>query len=121
MRVKFRWKIWIMDKDKIIDARNNTYDMYWRFARKISEIVNDVLKLEIHYEMRFLTGVCTIPPLIDGVILNPDDKHFWYHKCLYWDSTGSGFYLTDEIYKAVKSLGVVKGKKFCDRVFEKSR
>lgn len=40
-------------------------DMYWRFARKISEIVNDVLKLEIHYEMRFLTGVCPIPPLID--------------------------------------------------------
>ncbi len=33
-----------MDKDKIIDARNKTYDMYWRFARKISEIDNGVLK-----------------------------------------------------------------------------
>lgn len=84
------------------------------FARKISEIVNDVLKLEIHYEMRFLTGVCPIPPLIDNVILNPDYKLFWFHKCLNRDCTGSRFYLTDEIYKAIKSYNVVKGEKFCD-------
>lgn len=68
-----------MNKYKIIEARNRTYDIYRRLAKKISEFDSTVLKVEIYYEMRFLTGVCPIPPLIDDVILNPDDKLFWYH------------------------------------------
>lgn len=103
-----------MNKGKIIEARNRTYDIYRRFAQKISEFDSAVLKVKIHYEMKFLTGVCPIPPLIDDVILNPDDKLFWYHKCLNRDCTGSGFYLTDEISEAIRSHNIVKGEKYCD-------
>ena len=103
-----------MNKDKIIEVRNRTYDIYRRFARKINDIDSNVIKVEIHYEMRFLTGVCPTKPLIDDDILNPDDKLFWYHKCLNPDCTGSGFYLTDEISEAIKSHNVVKGEKYCD-------
>lgn len=103
-----------MNKDKIIEARNRTYDIYRRSARKISEIYSDVLEVKIHYEMRFLTGVCPKSTLIDDIILNPSDKLFWYHKCLNRDCTGSGFYLTDEISEAIRSHNVVKGEKYCD-------
>ena len=103
-----------MNKDKIIEARNRTYDIYRRFARKINDIDSNVIKVEIHYEMRFLTGVCTTKPLIDDDFLNPDDKLFWYHKCLNPDCTGSGFYLIDEISEAIRSHNVVKGEKYCD-------
>lgn len=103
-----------MNKDKIIEARNRTYDIYRRYARKINEIDSNVIKVEIHYEMRFLTGVCPTKPLIDDDMLNPDDKLFWYHKCLNPDCTGSGFYLTDEISEAIKSHNIVKGEKYCD-------
>lgn len=65
-----------MNKDKIIEARNRTYDIYRRFARKINDIDSNVIKVEIHYEMRFLTGVCPTKPLIDDDFLNPDDKLF---------------------------------------------
>lgn len=40
-----------MNKDKIIEARNRTYDIYRRFARKINDIDSNVIKVEIHYEM----------------------------------------------------------------------
>lgn len=103
-----------MNKDKIIEARNRTYDIYRRSARKISEIYSDVLEVKIHYEMRFLTGVCPKSTLIDDIILNPSDKLFWYHKCLNRDCTGSGFYLTDEISEAIESHKVVTGKKSCN-------
>lgn len=103
-----------MNKDKIIEARNRTYDIYRRSARKISERYSDVLEVKIHYEMRFLTGVCPKSTLIDDIILNPNDKLFWYHKCLNRDCTGSGFYLTDEISEAIESHKVVTGKKSCN-------
>lgn len=35
----------IMNKDKIIEARNRTYDIYRRFAQKISEFDSAVLTL----------------------------------------------------------------------------
>ena len=103
-----------MNKDKIIEARNRTYDIYRRSARKISEIYSDVLEVKIHYEMRFLTGVCPKSTLIDDIILNPSDKLFWYHKCLNRDCTGNGFYLTDEISEAIEFHKVVKGEKSCN-------
>lgn len=103
-----------MNKDKILEARNRTYDIYRRFAQKISELDSAVLKVEIHYEMRFLTGVCPKSTLIEDIILNPSDKLFWYHKCLNRDCTGNGFYLTDEISKAIESHKVVKGEKSCN-------
>lgn len=103
-----------MNKDKIIEARNRTYDIYRRSARKISEIYSDVLEVKIHYEMRFLTGVRPKSTLIDDIILNPSDKLFWYHKCLNRDCTGNGFYLTDEISEAIEFHKVVKGEKSCN-------
>lgn len=103
-----------MNKYKIIEARNRTYDIYRRSARKISEIYSDVLEVKIHYEMRFLTGVCPKSTLIDDIILNPSDKLFWYHKCLNRDCTGNGFYLTDEISEAIEFHKVVKGEKSCN-------
>lgn len=39
-----------MNKDKIIEARNRTYDIYRRFAQKIREFDSALLKVEIHYE-----------------------------------------------------------------------
>lgn len=35
-----------MNKYKIIEARNRTYDIYRRFARKISEFDSAVLKVD---------------------------------------------------------------------------
>lgn len=102
------------NKDKLIEARNRIYDIYRRSAREIKEIDPNVLSVEIHYEMRFLTGVCPIKPLMEDVKLNPNDKLFWYHKCLNQDCTGSGFFLTDEISEAVRTHKVVEGKKYCD-------
>lgn len=99
-----------MNKDKIIEARNRTYDIYRRFARNINDIDSNVIKVEIHYEMRFLTGVCPTKPLIDDDILNPDDKLFWYHKCLNPDCTGSGFYLTDEISEAINLIMLLRAR-----------
>ena len=49
-----------MNKDKIIEARNRTYDIYRRFARKINDIDSNVIKVEIHYEMRFLINECNL-------------------------------------------------------------
>ena len=103
-----------MNKDKIIEARNRTYDIYRRFARKISEFDSAVLKVEIHYELNFNTGVSQTKPLVGNTVLNPNDKLFWYHKCLNRDCTGSGFYLADEISKAIDSHKVVKGEKSCN-------
>ena len=56
-----------MNKYKIIEARNRTYDIYRRSAKKINEFDSAVLKVEIHYEMRFLTVIFSIPPLIYDV------------------------------------------------------
>lgn len=103
-----------MRKDQIIEARNRTYEIYSRSARKINDIDSNVIKVEIHYEMSFLTGVCPTKPLMENVILNPNDKLFWYHKCLNRDCTGSGFFLTDEISEAIRTHKVVEGKKYCD-------
>ena len=103
-----------MNKDKIIEARNRTYDIYRRSARKISEFDSAVLNVEIHYKLKFNTGVCQTKPLVGNTVLNPNDKLFWYHKCLNRDCTGSGFYLADEISKAIDSHKVVKGEKSCN-------
>lgn len=46
-----------MNKYKIIEARNRTYDIYRRSARKINEFDSAVLKVEIHYKLNFNTGV----------------------------------------------------------------
>jgi len=103
-----------MNKYKIIEARNRTYDIYRRSARKISEFDSAVLKVEIHYKLNFNTGVSQTKPLVGNTVLNPNDKLFWYHKCLNRDCTGSGFFLTDEILEAIRTHKVVEGKKYCD-------
>lgn len=53
-----------MNKYKIIEARNRTYDIYRRSARKISEFDSAVLKVEIHYKLNFNTGVSQTKPLV---------------------------------------------------------
>lgn len=103
-----------MNKDKIIEARNRTYDIYRRSARKISEFDSAILKVEIHYKLNFNTEVSQTKSLVGNTVLNPNDKLFWYHICLNSDCTGSGFYLTDEISKAVESHKVVKCEKSCN-------
>ena len=103
-----------MDKDQIINNRNRVVFTYRNSARKINEVDAKVLWVEIHYEMVFKTGVCSIEPLIKTDVLMPDDKLFWYHPCLNKDCTGRGFYQTDELREAIKSHKIVKGVKYCD-------
>lgn len=100
-----------MNNDKIKEARNRTYDIYRRSARKISEFDSAILKVEIHYKLNFNTEVSKTKSLVGNTVLNPNNKLFQYHKCLNRDCTGSGFYLTDEISKAIESHKVVKGER----------
>lgn len=42
-----------MDKDQIIDNRNRVVFTYRNSAQKIKEVDENVLRVEIHYEMSF--------------------------------------------------------------------
>ena len=93
-----------MNKDKIIEARNRTYDIYRRFARKINDIDSNVIKVEIHYENEILDRrVCPTKPLIDDDILNPDDKLFGIINVSIQIALVVDSLLTDEISEAIKS------------------
>ena len=62
-----------MDKDQIINNRNRVVFTYRNSARKINEVDEKVLRVEIHYEMVFKSGVCSTDPLIETDVLVSDD------------------------------------------------
>lgn len=63
-----------MDKDQIINNRNRVFFPYRNSARRINEVDENVIRVEIHYEMFFNTGVCSTNPLIETDVLVPDDN-----------------------------------------------
>mgnify|MGYP004527838847 CR=1 FL=1 len=65
-----------MNNDKIKEARNRTYDIYRRSARKISEFDSAILKVEIHYKLNFNTEVSKTKSLVGNTVLNPNNKLF---------------------------------------------
>lgn len=102
------------NKDKLIAARNKIYNIFRSSAKEIKKIDANVVKIEIRYELNFLTGVCPTKPLTGNMVLNQNDKSFWFHSCPNPDCTGNGFYLTDEINEAIRTHKPMKGKKHCE-------
>lgn len=102
------------NKDLIIQNRNRIYSIYRDSAKLLKEVDCIVSYIEIDYTMIFLSGVCPIKPLVEKVVITPDDKLFLYIPCLNKNCTGNGFYLTDEIERAICLHQVIKGEKKCE-------
>lgn len=103
-----------MNKDLIIQNRKRVYSINRNSAKLLKEINADVSYVEIAYTMIFSTLVYRVKPLIDKIVLYPEDKLFLHIRCLNKDCTGNGFYLMDEIEKAICLRQVVIGEKKCD-------
>ena len=103
-----------MNKDLIIQNRKRVYSINRNSARLLKEINADVSYVEIAYTMIFSTLVYRVKPLIDKIVLYPEDKLFLHIRCLNKDCTGNGFYLMDEIERAICLRQFVIGEKKCD-------
>ena len=101
------------NKDLIIQNRNRIYRICRDSAKLLKEVDCKVSSIEIDYTMTFLSGVCPIQPLVEKVLLTPDDKLFLYIPCLNKDCTGNGFYLTDQIERAIHLRQVITGEINC--------
>ena len=101
------------NKDLIIQNRNRIYNIYRNSAKLLKEVDCIASYIEIDYTMTFLSGVCPIQPLVKKVVITPDDKLFLHIPCLNKDCTGNGFYLTDEIERAIHLRQVITGKINC--------
>lgn len=103
-----------MNEDLIKQNRNRIYRINRDSARLLKEVNSGVSYVEIAYTMTFSSGVCPVKSLVDQIVINPDDKLFWHSWCLNKDCTSNGFYLTDEIEKAIHLRKVIAGEKKCD-------
>lgn len=103
-----------MNEDLIKQNRNRVYRINRDSARFLKEENCEVSYVEITYTFDFSSGVCPVKPLSGHTVINPEDKLFWHSWCLNKDCTSNGFYLTDEIEKAIRLRKVVAGEKKCD-------
>lgn len=103
-----------MKEDLIKQNRNRVYRINRDSARLLKEMNSGVSYVEIAYTMTFSSGVCPVKPLVGHTVINPEDKLFWHSWCLNKDCTSNGFYLTDEIEKAIRLRKVIAGEKKCD-------
>ena len=95
-------------------SRNQEYYDNRRMASTLREFDSTVEMVVIEYRIDFSTGVERTAPFVETVELAPDDKLFLYRPCANLHCTGRGFYLTDEIEKAIRLRKVIGGELHCE-------